>query len=94
MQSEKITERYLNKRVKEAGGWSLKLSSQFVAGLPDRIVLLPRGKMLFVELKSEGQKPRKIQKFIHDKLRRLGFAVYVVDTKEGVDAITQLSNKN
>lgn len=82
--SEKYIERALVKQVEALGGLCIKLLTNHFLGLPDRMVLLPGGKMLFVELKSTGQKPRKIQTVVHSKLRVLGFTVLVIDNVEQV----------
>jgi len=82
MDSEKLIEKTLNAEVKSLGGWSLKLLCQFVTGLPDRLVLLPGGIIFFAELKSTGKKPTAVQRLVHEKLRRLGFRVYVIDSLE------------
>jgi hypothetical protein len=47
--------------------------------MPDRLILLPRGKIAFVEVKRYGEKPRPLQEARHGMLRRLGFTVYVLD---------------
>jgi hypothetical protein len=47
--------------------------------------LFPGGKVIFVELKSTGEKPKKIQINVHKMLRNLGFRVEVVDTIRGVE---------
>ena len=83
-QSEKKTESYLVEQVNKRGGMCIKLLPFLLAGLPDRLVLLKKF-MCFVETKSEGQKPRKIQLCMHNKIRALGFDVYVIDKKEQVD---------
>ena len=80
-ESEKVLERNLNKEVKALGGWSLKILSNFITGLPDRLVLL-NGRAYFIEVKSQGKKPRPIQRVIHRKLEALGFPVSVIDTTE------------
>ena len=53
--------------------------------MPDRMVLMPHSKIAFVELKTTGRKPRRIQVFMHNKLRALGFRVEVIDTIKGVE---------
>lgn len=83
-ESEKKTERYLADRMKSIGGRAVKFVSPGWAGVPDRVCLC-RGKVVFVELKSEGEKPRAIQKARHAELKKMGFTVYVCDTKAGVD---------
>lgn len=80
--SEKVFERELSKFVEESGGMAVKLLSQFIKGLPDRMFLLKSGIVVFVEFKSTGKKPTKIQTYIHAKIRALGFQVLVVDSVE------------
>lgn len=82
---EKQVERYLVKQVKSLGGISLKLTS--LIGIPDRLVLLPEGRVVFVELKRPGEMPRKIQEMRMKQLRRLGFKTYVADSYEQVDKL-------
>lgn len=82
MDSEKVIEKRLNAEVKSLGGWSLKLLCQFVTGLPDRLVLLPGGVIFFAEIKSTGKKPTAAQRLVHERIRRLGFTVYVIDSLE------------
>lgn len=84
-ESEKILEPKLSKKVREAGGWAIKLLPTFVKGIPDRMVLMPGGKVYFIEMKSGGETPSKIQLIIHTKLRKLGFEVYVIDSTEGIN---------
>lgn len=87
MDSEKVIEKRLNAEVKSLGGWSLKLLSTYVTGLPDRMVLLPGGVIFFAEIKSTGKKPTPVQRLVHDKIRRLGFTVYVIDSLEQLNKI-------
>jgi hypothetical protein len=78
-----MRERYIEEKlvsaVKAAGGIAPKFISPGLAGMPDRLVLLPGGKMAFVEVKSPGMKPRPLQLKRHDTLRQLGFKVFVLD---------------
>jgi len=87
LDSEKLIEKTLAAEVKKLGGWSLKLLCQFVTGLPDRLVLLPGGVILFVEVKSTGKKPTPVQRLVHEKLRRLGFRVEVIDSLKQLNEI-------
>jgi len=90
---ESSLESLLAKRVKSAGGWCVKLSAQFIKGLPDRLILMPPGKAYFVEMKAPGEKPKKIQGFVHRKLHALGFDVEVLDSKEKIECyIKRISN--
>lgn len=61
----------------------MKLPAVFESGIPDRLCLFPRGRVVFVELKAPGKKPRKLQEVMHSRLRALGFRVEVIDSKEG-----------
>jgi hypothetical protein len=76
---EKRLEAKLKREVKKLDGEALKISSMFYTGLPDRIVLMPGGKLYWVELKSTGKKPTPRQLLVHRLLRGLGFKVYVID---------------
>lgn len=82
MDSEKAIEKKLNEAVKKLGGWSIKLLPFQFNGLPDRLLLIPGGHVIFVEVKSEKKKPEPLQLWVHKKLRNLGFKVYVIDTFE------------
>ena len=85
MESEKNTEVYLRGEVKALGGRSYKWVSPGCSGVPDRIVILPGGRVVFVELKSEGKTSTALQKKRQAELRALGCTVYAdIDTKEKV----------
>ena len=88
IESEKTLERSLRNSVEvKLQGWCLKLLSSHITGLPDRLCLFPGGRILFVELKTTDKKPRKIQLFMHRKIRALGFRVEVVDTSEQIERL-------
>jgi hypothetical protein len=87
MTSEKALEAKLYKEVRILGGLCLKLPSIHFTGLPDRLGLLPGGYMFFAEIKTTGKKPTKIQIKIHDKIKALGFKVYIVDSLESLTPI-------
>lgn len=82
--SEKLVERKLVELMKLNGGMCIKLLCNHILGLPDRLCLFPGAVLAFVELKTTGEKPKKIQIFMHDKLRHLGFRVFVIDSVQGV----------
>lgn len=90
--SEKVFERELSKFVEESGGMAVKLLSQFIKGLPDRMYLLHGGVVVFVEFKSTGKRPTKIQSYIHAKIRALGFQVLVVDSVETYEKAKKIIN--
>ncbi len=76
---EKTIEQKFRAAVKAAGGLALKFTSPGFDGVPDRLALLPDGKMAFVEVKAPGKKPRPLQLARHRQLQQLGFKVYVLD---------------
>ena len=81
---EKRIEKKLVDAVRAAGGMCLKFVSPGMDGMPDRIMLMPFGRMAFVEIKAPGKKPRPLQRFRHDLLRELGFQVFVLDRPEDI----------
>lgn len=83
--SEKNVEQRLVDLVKLNGGLCLKLLSDHINGLPDRLCVFPGKKFFFVELKTTGQKPRKLQIYMHNILDRMGFTVYVLDSIKKVE---------
>lgn len=84
---EKQIEQKLVRAVKAAGGIAPKFTSPGFGGMPDRMVLLPFGRMAFVEVKAAGCKPRPLQESRHGMLRHLGFKVWVVDDVGQIDLI-------
>jgi len=84
IESEKTIERKLKTEIEKIGGLTIKLLSTHLTGLPDRLCLLPGGRLFFIELKTTNQKPKKIQLWWHRKLQDLGFQVLVIDTSEKI----------
>ena len=84
---ERDIEGKLRDAVKEMGGECWKFTSPGTAGVPDRIILMPKGRMAFVETKAPGEKPRALQLSRHRLLKRLGFKVYVLDNTEDIKNI-------
>jgi Holliday junction resolvase len=80
--SEKVLEKKLVNSIKEMGGWAVKFYSEVNTGLPDRIVMLPGGKIYFVEMKSTGKKQTTLQVEVSNKIEALGFWVYAIDTEK------------
>ena len=74
--------------------WVIKLLSTFIKGLPDRMILCQGGHVGFAEIKTTGKKPTKIQTYIHEKLRALGFKVFVIDDLESRDAAISFFLRN
>lgn len=91
---ENEVEKHLCKRVKnDLGGWALKFISPGQNGVPDRIILVPMGRIYFVETKAPGKKLRKLQEWVCGIIKGLGFVVLRIDTKAKVDAfISEVQN--
>ncbi|RKI76189.1 VRR-NUC domain-containing protein [bacterium 1xD42-87] len=81
---EREIERKLVSVVKSRGGICPKFVSPGFDGMPDRVVLLPHGKIGFVEVKRPGEQPRPLQTARHRILRKLGFLVFVLDREEQI----------
>ena len=85
--SERDIEQKLVKVVKARGGLAPKFVSPGFDGVPDRIVLLPRGRIAFIELKAKGRKMRPLQVRRKSQLESLGFSVYCIDSPEQIGGI-------
>ena len=83
--SEKDLEAELRERCKALGWMCIKLTSQYQRGLPDRLILMPGGRVCFAEIKTTGKKPTALQRVTHERLRALGYRVEVVDTTVSLD---------
>ena len=81
---EKDVERMLVKGMEKLGGKCYKWVSPNQNGVPDRIVLLPKGVVIFVELKDYKGKISQVQKIQQKIIQNLGFQVYVLNSKERV----------
>lgn len=68
--------------VSARGGLAIKLAPT-MRGLPDRLILLPRGGMHLIELKAPSEQPRESQRIVHRHLEAMGHPVTTIDTTEG-----------
>ena len=84
---EKSIEAKLVDAVKAAGGVCWKFTSPGTSGVPDRIVLMPSGRIAFVEVKASGEKLRPLQRLRIRTLRRLGFKAFVLESPEQIGGI-------
>lgn len=82
---EKEIEAKLRDKVKALGGRAYKFVSPGNSGVPDRIVVLPEGKIGFAELKRPGKEPRKLQERQIAFLQKLGFTVQVIDSEKDIE---------
>lgn len=85
---ESRIEAALVRRVKELGGMCEKFVSPGRRSVPDRLVTLPGGCIVFVELKAPGKKPTELQQRDHERRRALGCDVRVIDSMEAANAFT------
>ena len=86
---EKEIEKKLVQETKRRKGIALKFESPGFDGMPDRILLLPGGKIAFGEVKAPGPQPRPLQLVRHATLRRLGFSVFVLDDEVMIEKILE-----
>lgn len=84
---EAALEKKLKSSIELKNGKCLKLVSPGLAGVPDRICLLPGARVIFVEVKAPGEKPRPLQLKRHKELRALGFDVRLIDSEEQINEI-------
>ena len=75
---EKKIEQKLCSRVKNIGGLCLKFASPGNSGVPDRLIILPKGRIVFAELKTDAGKLSKIQKRMIDEMKKRGADVRVL----------------
>lgn len=83
---ERDIEDYLVTRVKARGGEVRKVKWIGRNGAPDRRVMLP-GRCVWVEVKAPGKDAEPHQRREHDRMRRMGEDVVVVNSLKGVDAL-------
>lgn len=86
---ESALEKYFRQEVLKLGGWTIKLIG--TAGIPDRLVMLPGGRVVFVELKTDIGRLSKIQKAVHTKLLDLGCEVITLYGKDEVNEWLEIS---
>lgn len=91
--SEKSIERYLVEQAKQNGLLCLKYSNPNMVGYPDRLLVLPGGGVVWVELKSKGRKPTKIQQIRMSELTGMGHLVEVIDNKADIDKLIKTIKK-
>lgn len=84
---ESTIESRLRIEAKKRGGMAVKFVSPGLNGVPDRLVLMPNGRMAFIELKAPGKTPRALQLKRKRQLEVLGFRVYVIDDLEQIGGI-------
>lgn len=86
---EKTIETKLVQAVRAKGGLAPKFTSPGFDGVPDRLILLPGGKVAFIELKAPGKTLRPLQVRRKRQLEALGFSVYCIDRPEQIETVLQ-----
>ena len=87
---ERSVERYLQEKVKAAGGWAIKFTPTGTAGIPGRIVIWPGGRIDFVECETFGGTVGPLQKHRHEQLQAMGCNVLIISSSEEVRAYVGL----
>lgn len=79
--------------LKKRGGLSIKLDVKSRVGVPDRLIVLPGGRIFFIEFKKLGEAPDPIQWDFHKRLARRGATVYTCDSLEEAQRVTGLEEQ-
>ena len=86
---EYAVEKHLVQKTQERGGMCIKFTSLGMTGVPDRIVILPGGKIGFAELKAPGKKPRRLQKAVIRDLYRRRCRVATIDNLKSAEGFVR-----
>lgn len=86
---EKVVERRLIDKIQDLGGLCIKMGYWGVTGMPDRLIILPKGRIYFREVKTETGKLSKRQELVLRKLISLGFDADVLYGPADVDEFIQ-----
>lgn len=86
---ESLLERRLVREIERIGGLAPKWTSPGQRGVPDRIVILPGGRTVYVEMKAPGRTLGPLQEHWKRKLERLGHGYYKIDSVEDIDRFIQ-----
>ena len=90
---EKDIEAYLTRKVRDAGGKAYKFVSPTNRGVADRLVVLPGGRVWFVEVKQLGGRLTPLQRFFAEEVKGLGCNYAIVWSKEDVDAFIEARSR-
>lgn len=78
-------EQRLVREVERAGGKAPKWVSPGNRGVPDRLVILPNGRTVYVEMKAPGKPLDPLQVRWANILQGMGHRVYKIDSDESID---------
>ena len=85
---ESELEKKLVSHITKLGGIAYKFSSPNRRAVPDRLCVMPNGRVFFVEVKAPTKQPTSLQKHEHKLLKELGHSVFVVDNEETINALS------
>lgn len=92
-----INEKYLEKKLTEGlhslGVWCEKYTNPFKAGYPDRLCITKGGNVFWVEVKTPGEKLRKLQMIRKAELKAIGSPVFVVDSEESLEEVLSFARQ-
>lgn len=88
MKPEETIEQYLRTRAEQLGFLCYKFTSPGNNGVPDRI-LIGHGSTIFIETKAPGEKPRKLQEKVIERINNHGGIAMFVDNKNDIDTILE-----
>lgn len=86
---ESTLERRLVREIKKIGGEAPKWVSPGNRGVPDRIILLPNGQTVYVEMKAPGEALSPLQERWKRKLQNMGHRHFKIDSVEDIDRLIQ-----
>lgn len=86
-ESEKTLEKRLVREIEKRGGLALKQTSQYHRGIPDRLILLPGGRVLWAEIKTTGKRPTRLQKIAMGQLVGMGFWCFIIDSTSSLNSL-------
>lgn len=84
MAAESRLERRFKREIERRSGQAYKFTVPGIRGMPDRIILLPGARAIFVEMKAPGESLRPLQAKRAEQLRALDFPVYCIDSIKGI----------
>jgi hypothetical protein len=94
IESEKLLEKKLRVKIESIGGLCWKLPTIHLAGIPDRMCLIPGGVVVFAEIKTTEKEPEKLQLLWHKRLRKLGFRVEIIDKScQIIELVNEFKNE-
>ena len=92
-----INEKYLEKKLTDGlhslGVWCEKYTNPFKAGYPDRLCITKGGNVFWVEVKTPGEKLRKLQLIRKAELKAIGSPVFVVDSEESLEEVLSFARQ-